>query len=426
MRRKYFHYYFFVLLGILFVNAKCFAIEATAELAAQHTSPSSKYVSLDFREINVRDLLQLLAEFSGKNIVISDKITGKISVTLTHATWDEALNLILRMQGLAKQETDNTFFIFAAGQKSDALSVLPSVKVLNLHYAQAEDVAALLAKQKGLLSATGNVSADARTNALLVQEIQPNFSAVRAFVKEIDVPVKQILLEGKIISIDSNYASELGLKFGTAQEEGDGGGDDGDKSNKKSGDMNMDLPLSVSDPGHFVFALAKLGNNTILNMELSALESAGHANIMSSPKLLTANHKSAYIESGQEIPYQEKTSSGATNIAFKKAVLSLKVTPDIITNDKVVLHLQMNQDKLSSLKVEGVPAIQTQEIQTQVEVHNNQTLVLGGIYEVSNTDNVVKIPFLSTIPLLGKLFQSKQTETQRKELLIFITPRIVD
>jgi type IV pilus assembly protein PilQ len=380
-----------------------------------------KLLSLNFHAIAVRDLLQLLTANSGKNVIISDKVSGRISLNLQHVGWQEALNMVLSMQGLVKQETNNTLMITVAGAGENATMQLPQpTSIFHLHYSQAEDIINLLGKQKNLLSATGSVSADVRTNSILIQDVPMRLSAVWQFLKTVDVPIQQLLIEGRIVSVDSNYTHELGLKFGSlaASTSDDHGG-------KKDG-ISMDLPAAASDPGHFNIALAKLGNGAILDMTLSALESEGHANIISSPKLLTANNKAAYIESGQEIPYQEKTSSGATSVAFKKAVLSLKVTPEIINRNKILLHLQLNQDKLSSLTVEGVPAIQTQEIKTDVEVNDRQTLILGGIYEFSQTDNITKVPLLGDIPVLGKLFQNKQISTQRKELLIFVSPKMVE
>lgn len=379
-----------------------------------------KLLSLNFHAIAVRDLLQMLTENSGKNVIISDKVSGRISLTLQHVTWQEALNMVLNMQGLTKQETNNTLMItVASGAESAAMQIPQPISIFHLHYSQAEDVIALLGKQKNLLSAMGSVSADARTNSILIQDVPMHLSAIWQFLKTVDMPVQQLLIEGRIVSIDSNYTHELGLKFGSVAESNNDHGD-------KSGGVSEDLPTAASDPGHFNIALAKLGNGSILDMTLSALETEGHANIISSPKLLTANNKAAYIESGQEIPYQEKTSSGATSVAFKKAVLSLKVTPQIINRNKILLHLQLNQDKLSSVTVEGVPAIQTQEIKTDVEVNDRQTLILGGIYEFSQTDNVTKVPLLGDIPLLGKMFQNKQVATQRKELLIFVSPKMIE
>ncbi len=232
---------------------------------------------------------------------------------------------------------------------------------------------------------------------------------------------KQVQIEARIVNIDEDFTKELGLEFGTRF--GDGG-------NETSGGLNMDLPSINNDgnkitPGRFEFNLAKLSNNILLDTELSAIESEGHGKIISRPKLITLNRKPAYIDSGEDIPYQERTGEGNTNVNFKKAVLSLKVTPIIVSAHKILLNINVNQDKVSPITVQGVPAIDTREIKTQVVVGNNETVVLGGIYEQTQDNVVSKVPILSAIPLLGRIFTYKQAENERKELLIFITPRIV-
>ncbi len=228
---------------------------------------------------------------------------------------------------------------------------------------------------------------------------------------------KQIQIEARIVNIDEDFTKELGLEFGTVS---------GDNNNS-SGRLTMDLSTADNkmNSGHFGFTLAKLNNNMLLDTELSAIESEGHGKVISRPKLITLNRKPAYIDSGEDIPYQEKTGEGNTNVNFKKAVLALKVTPEIVAKNKILLDIKVNQDKVSPLTIQGVPAIDTREIKTQVVVDNKQTVVLGGIYEQMQDNVTSKIPVLSAIPLLGKLFIHKQTETEQKELLIFITPQIV-
>jgi type IV pilus assembly protein PilQ len=229
------------------------------------------------------------------------------------------------------------------------------------------------------------------------------------------VPAKQISIEARIVNIDENYTHELGLEFGTSS----------GTTNNNSNELSMDLPNNQMNPGQFNFVLAKLTNDVLLDMELSALESEGHGKVISRPKLITLDHEPAYIDSGEDIPYQERTSEGNTNVAFKKATLGLKVTPEIVANNKILLHIKVNQDKVSSLTVQGVPAIDTQEIKTQALVNNKQTVVLGGIYEQTKNTTIIKLPILGNIPLLGVLFRHKLTENERKELLIFITPQII-
>jgi len=288
--------------------------------------------------------------------------------------------------------------------------------LIPIHYGKAEDVGRLLtAKGGSFLSPEGNINVDKRTNSIWIEDERDRINKIRRFIKNIDIPVKQVLIEARVVNIDENFTRELGLEFGTTKETG----------NKTIGGLTMDLPYVSTDVGHFSFTIAKLNSDTLLDMELSALESEGHGKVISRPKLITLDREPAYIDSGESIPYQERTSQGNTNIAFKKAVLALKVTPIIVSQNKVLLHISVNQDKISILNVQGVPAIDTQEIKTQVLVNNKQTVVLGGIYEQNNDNLMTRVPVLSSIPIVGLLFRHKKSEIKRKELLIFITPQII-
>lgn len=281
-----------------------------------------------------------------------------------------------------------------------------------LHYAKAIDVAALLQNTKNaLLSSQGHVTADSRTNALWITDTQDHLAQIHQFLQKIDIPANQINITAQIVNIDENSLEELGLTLGSSH----------NKTNPNK--LQMDMPFSIENTGHFTIALGKL-DDTILALELSALEREGKARIISRPKLTTIDRQAAVIESGEEIPYQEQTSSGATNISFKKAVLSLKVTPEITAKQQMLLNLVVNQDKISALSVNGVPAISTQQLQTQVLVGDGETIVLGGIYEESHGRMIEKIPFWSSAPFIGNLFRHKNKHSKRKQLLIFVTPRI--
>lgn len=382
------------------------------------------YLSLDFDSISTKKILQILAKDAHKNIVISDKVTGKVSVKLDKVTWREALDIILNVQGLIKHESANYIYIAPISDDTNFAKSQFASLILKLNYAKADELIKLLQNQHDLISNLANINADIRTNSILIREAPDKIPALKNIIKRIDVPMKQVLIEGRIVTIDDNYTQELGIKYSTASDNKPNNKRKNDDANNNN-NVQMDLPFSVNDPGHFGLAVAKIGEGVLLDMELAALEDTGHARIISKPELLTANLKPAYIESGQEIPYQEKTSSGATSVEFKKAVLSLKVTPEIISADKINLTLQMNQDKVSSINVNGVPAIQTQQIQTDVEVANNQTIVLGGIYEQVHSSNKTRIPFLGAIPILGNIFSYKETQNNRKELLIFVTIKLI-
>lgn len=288
--------------------------------------------------------------------------------------------------------------------------------LIPIHYGKAEDMEKLLtSKSSNFLSSKGSINIDKRTNSIWIEDEKNRLNKIRDFIKNIDVPVKQVLIEARVVNVDENFTRELGLEFGTTKE----------TENRTSDGLTMDLPSVSTDVGHFSFTIAKLNSDTLLDMELSALESEGHGKIISRPKLITLDREPAYIDSGESIPYQERTSYGNTNIAFKKAVLALKVTPIIVSQNKILLHISVNQDKVSVFNVQGVPAIDTQEIKTQVIVNNKQTVVLGGIYEQDKNNVVTKIPVLGSIPLAGILFRHNRNETKRKELLIFITPQII-
>ena len=290
-------------------------------------------------------------------------------------------------------------------------------KLFFINYGDAEIIAKLLIeKNNGFLTASGIVVPDKRTNSIWVQDDPENLARITQYIKKIDIPVKQILIEARIVNVDDTFVRNLGMEFGGAST---------GKKKSNSSELNMDLPGQAMIPGNYTFTIAKFKNGMLLDMALSALESEGHAKIISRPQLITLNREPAHIEAGDEIPYQEKTAQGNTSIAFKKAVLGLKVTPEMVAENKILLKIILNQDKVSQMTVQGEPAISTREINTQVIVEDQQTIVLGGIYEESQDQVIERVPFLGSIPVIGRLFTYKHTTKERKELLIFITPKII-
>lgn len=374
-------------------------------------SSLSSQISLDFVEINTRDLLKILAEQGDKSIVISEKIAGKITVKLHNVSWREALDSILQMQGLIKHETDKVIVIATLDELNKNEQVLLQQQVFNPRYVSADNLAKLL-KPAGVLSNRGKSGADIGSNSLVVADTTDHILAVKKVLQKIDVPLKQVLIEARIVSADEAFARALGLELsghtGTAIKEA--------KVRPKAGSLR---------PGQYNLTIAKLDNNNMLDLQLTALENEGRGKIISKPKLLTVDRRPAYIETGAEIPYQEKTREGNTSVSFKKAVLSLRVTPEVVAKDVVTLRLQLSQDKIGQLTVNGVPTIDTRKIHTQVLVHNNETIVLGGIYEWSRVNQETRVPILGYIPLLKLFFSKKEIKMDRKELLIFVTPRIV-
>jgi type IV pilus assembly protein PilQ len=414
---------------------------------------TGKRITLNFQNINIRAVLQLLADFTGINMVVSDKVQGDITLRLNDIPWDQALDIILTTQGLDKRKTDNVMLIDtkksldsmeeAQLKSQQIIQKLEPIRsdLIQVNYAKAAEIASLIKdKDNSLLSERGKISVDPRTNNLWIQDTGTRIEEVRQLIKELDVPVRQVLIEARIVDATKDFTQDLGIRWGVS------------KPSHLSGTLNganqFQLPTGAANPAAVPVAqrlnldlaaapvtgtaasvgvaLAKLGDNILLDLELSALESEGRAELISSPRLITTNQQAALIESGEEIPYQEATSSGATSVAFKKAVLSLKVTPQITPDNKILMELQINQDRRSAQPpVNGVPAIDTKQIQTKVLVNNGQTIVLGGIYRQDKNKVIKRIPFFGSLPVLGPLFGNKQITLANEELLIFITPKII-
>ncbi|CAN5387000.1 hypothetical protein BH10PSE19_BH10PSE19_14930 [soil metagenome] len=427
-------------------------INSTSQLTTPTNTPHhhGDRLSLNFQDIKVRAVLQLLAEFSHQNIVMSDSVQGNVTLCLHDIPWYQALDIILKSRGLEKRLVDGVAYIapaeelanrdkqaLAAKQQIADLEPLHS-ELIQLNYANAGDIANLL-KSKGntLLSTRGSVSVDDRTNILWVQELPVKLNEIRQLVRYLDFPVKQVLIETRVVNININYEKNLGIKFGlTKKHHMSGtlaGADDVAKGMVPNAidptkRLNVDLPANnIGIPGgagSFGLALAKIGGNVLLDLELSALESQGEAKMIASPRLITAEQKEAVIETGEEIPYQEATSSGATSVEFKKAVLSLRVTPQITPNNKILLKLKINQDK-RGVVTNGIPSIDTRSIESFVLVENGQTIVLGGVYQKDNENRVQRIPILGSLPVIGVLFRHTAKVEARQELLIFVTPKII-
>lgn len=412
---------------------------------------SGRRISLNFQNISIRAVLQLLADFTGINIVVSDKVQGNITLRLNSIPWDQALDIILTTQGLAQRQTGNVMMIDTKAsfdkreadqlKSQNAIQKLEPVRseLIQINYAKAADLATLIKdKQSSLLTERGKVSVDVRTNTIWIQESSTKIDEVRELVKQLDVPVKQVLIEARIVQVTKDFAQDLGIRWGVSKPTHLSGTLSGANQLAQgiapanvtpfTDRLNLDLaaaPLTGANPASVGIALAQLGDNILLDLELSALESEGLAELISSPRLVTANQQPALIDSGQEIPYQESTSSGATSVAFKKAVLSLKVVPQITPDNKILMELKINQDVALPQTFNGVPAIATKEIQTNVLVSNGQTIVLGGIYTQDKSKTIRRVPFFGQLPVVGYLFKNTQVGIKNDELLIFITPKII-
>lgn len=398
-------------------------------------------LSFDFQKISVRDLIGVLAKYSDHNVIISDKVQNQeISLHLQHVTWQEALSTILDSQGLGQRQVGDSIVIAPlsdiAQQQQQQIVPLDS-KIVPLKYAKAQDLAAMLKdKNNNLLSARGNVGVDTRTNSLWLEDTPEQIVQVKKLIDQLDTSVQQVSIEARVVTVDSNYEKDLGVRFGVSGGHHlsgtlEGANDLAARTNPANiplkDRLNFDFPSTATagGTGSLGLALLKLSDGYMLDLELSALQAEGVGEIIAKPSLVTANQQAASIQTGEEIPYQEKTSSGATNVAFKKAVLSLEVTPQITPDQHILLNLHISQDKPSSKLINGVPAIDTREITTQVLLNNHQTIVLGGIYEETEAHQVERVPFLSDIPMLGALFQHQHMQKEKRELLIFVRPSVV-
>ncbi len=410
-------------------------------------------LSLNFQDIEIRSVLQLIADFTNMNLVTSDSVQGNVTLRLKNVPWDQALDIILKTKGLAMRKTGNVILVAPSeeitAREKQELESQQKVKelaplftdLLQVNYAKAEDIASLLkAEENSLLSERGSVTVDERTNTLLVRDTAEKLDEIRRLVTKLDIPVRQVLIESRIVVARNDFSRDLGVRFGFSGVEEFNNDTTGFVSGNLSGtdgmvssapppitlpglDNRLNVNLPVNNPaGQIAFAV--LGSDFLVDLELSAMQAEGEGEVISSPRVITANQSEALIEQGTEIPYQQATSSGATSVSFKKAVLSLKVTPQITPDDRIIMDLQVNKDNKGEV-FQGIPSIDTREVQTQVLVNNGETVVLGGIYEQTRNNTVNSVPFLGDLPLIGALFRQTTKQDDKRELLIFITPKIL-
>jgi type IV pilus assembly protein PilQ len=405
-------------------------------------------VSFDVRDADVRSLLFRIGDFTGLNMVVSDSVQGSLTMHLENVPWDQALDHILTLKGLGMRRDGDVRLIapqqelldsesarLEAEQRRDQLVPLEKT-TLQVNYAKAADVASTLRSEEGgMLSERGSIRVDERTNKILIRDTPANLRSARDLVEELDVPVRQVMIETRIVIANDDFSDELGTRFGASHvSEGGGTALAGSSSGANSlingnapatvatGDrMAVDLP--VSDPAGQI-AVSVLDGDTLLDLELSALQAENEGEIVSNPRVITANQQEAVIEQGVEIPYQEASSSGATSVSFKKAVLSLGVTPQITPDGRIIMDLEISKDSVGEV-FNGVPSVDTREVTTQALVADGETVVLGGIYETEQSREVEKVPLLGDIPLLGALFRHTREVNAKAELLIFVTPRLL-
>lgn len=423
-------------------------------------------LSLNFQDIPVRAVLQLIADFTGLNVVVSDSVDGNLTLRLKNVPWDQALDIILKAKGLSKRESGNVMLIapseeIAAQEKLDLeaqqqvteLAPLRSA-FFEINFAKVADLAKLFEGdgEEGnlsMLSARGSVIMDERTNTLIVKDTERVISEIRRTLAKLDIPVRQVLIESRIVIATDDFKKELGVRFGSTNIQANGtnglnatsGTFSGTNTIVNSGLNNVTTsgnPFPVTAPGgadrlnvnmpvlnaagSIAFTILSGGN--MLDLELSALQAEVNGEIVSSPRVVTADRHEAFIEQGVEIPYLSATSSGATQVQFKKAVLSIKVTPQITPDDRIIMDLAVNKDAVGEVFA-NIPSIDTRQVETQVLVNNGDTVVLGGIYETETRQELDKVPVLGDLPLIGNLFRHSLDTVQKQELLIFVTPKIL-
>lgn len=419
-------------------------------------------LSLNFQDIEVRAALQIIADFTGLNMVVSDSVKGGISLRLKDVPWDQAMDIILKTKGLGMRKMGNVMLVAPsselAAREKDELESQKKIteleptrtELMQVNYAKAADFAAFLrSKDSSLLSDRGTVTVDERTNSLLIQDTASRLADIRKMLHQLDIPVRQVLIESRIVIANDDFSRDIGARFGVTNVSRNGNSGVISTTGSATGNdtivnsaianlgssgsafpvtmpllsnrLNTSFPVT-GNPARI--GLAILGKNSLVDLELSALQAEGRGEVISNPRVITANQKEAVIKQGVEIPYQEASSSGATSVSFKEAVLALKVTPHITPDDRVIMDLNVTKDSVGQVYA-GVPSIDKREVDTQVLVENGETVVLGGIYEQTRSHEVDKVPLLGDLPLMGALFRQTRQVDDKVELLIFVTPKIL-
>ncbi len=419
-------------------------------------------ISLNFQDIEVRAVLQLIADFTELNLVASDTVSGRITLRLHNVPWDQALELILKTRGLDKRQVGNVLMVAPAAEiaererqqieanKQIAELAPLQTEFIRIRYANAKDVVNLFGagSEEGgsLISSRGSVIVDPRTNSLIVTETSSKLREIRDLIELVDIPIRQVMIEARIVIAQSDLEKELGITWGGGYLDSDLNSNifsaSGDTANVVAlntavingtqpavsypGALLVDLGVSAATSG---FAVGFTSNDLFLTAELSALEAAGRGEVVSQPKVITGDKQKATISSGTEVPYQESSAGGASTVSFKEALLKLEVTPNITPDDRILLDLVITQDSVGDLVPSGsggvIPAIDTTELTTQVLVGNGETIVLGGVFRTEDLESVTKVPFFGDIPYVGALFRNTSISKTKTETLIFITPRIL-
>lgn len=440
------------------VNVKEIAREESAQRRRDAFEYTGEKLSLNFQDIEVRSVLQLIADFTGLNLVASDTVSGRITLRLQNVPWDQALDLILRTKGLDKRQVGNVLLVAPADEiaarerlelesqrQIQELAPLRS-EYMRINYARARDMESIIRSEGSLMSSRGTITVDERTNTLIVQDTEAKLDEIREVILTLDVAVQQVLIEARVVIATSDVSDELGVRWGglafdgrSLQSEGRGFAATGRAQNMlnfgvgvlNADDIEIETPqdmvvdLGVTDPQATRFTLGFVDlQSGILELELSALAAEGRGELVATPKVLTADQQPAVIASGSQVGYQEATSSGATAVAFVDAELRLEVTPRITPDGRIIMDLKINNDSIGQI-ISGIPTIDTNRVETTVLVNDGETVVLGGIFQQQKIEGTVKTPFLGDLPWIGRLFRREFSSDDKQELLIFITPRLI-
>jgi len=384
---------------------------------------------LNFQDVEVRSVLQVLADYAGINLVASDTVQGNITLRLQGVPWDQALELILRSKGLARREEGNVLLVAPAaelaeqslgarlGQELDAQLQPLRRELLRIHHAEASELAELLLAtlaDDGILTGRGSLSVDTRTNTLVAHQPEDRLAELRQLVAQLDVPVRQVAIEARIVEANLDYEKSLGVRWGRRLY---------GETPQLGKDVFVDL--GVERAGSSI-GLGLLRGGVLLDLELSAMEKTGNGEIISQPKVVTADKETARILKGTEVPYQETTKSGATSVAFREASLSLEVTPQITPDGKVIMTVKVTKDEPDFVNaLNDVPPIRKNEVNAKVRVADGETIVIGGVYSTTQNNVVDKVPFFGDLPYVGRLFRRDALQEKKSELLVFLTPRIM-
>jgi type IV pilus assembly protein PilQ len=442
---------------LLTINVKHISQDEDKRNKEERIPYTGEKLSLNFQDIEVRTVLQIIADFTGFNLVASDSVQGSITLRLKNVPWDQALDIVLKSQGLAKQLIGNVMMIGPADQIANRQKIeleankqveefAPlKTEFLQVRYAKATDLLALIAAENSMLTDRGTASVDVRTNTILIQDTISSIESVKRAIKILDIPIRQVLIEARIVVASTNVGENLGIRWGggygvlknnqittaggsrtTLTEVNNSIVEQIAGGSAQTIDMEQAsiVNLPVAAAGATSFGVGINAFDYILDLELSALESDGKAEIISQPRVITADGQSAKIQAGTQIPYEQASASGATVVTFKEAVLKLEVTPQITPDDRILMDLHINKDAIGEV-FNDIPSIDTNELQTQVLVNNGETIVLGGIFQSEDITQVDKTPFFGDLPLIGRLFRRTTHSEDKSELLIFITPRLV-